>query len=284
LRRIFISAAASLALCVCTVFSRADSSTGVENTQPPAAVPADGMRPQDPQSSGERLFQQLHHQTDTLSQPSGHDYLDAKKFMFSKADNTGCAGVPGVLEFYSQICVPGSSQHGQDYKENGDLNLDGVVDSDGMNAEHIWPQGYFDRAFPMRADLHHIFPSFIATNSARSNLPFAVVSKALYSTSSGSKMDSRGFEPAAAVKGDVARALFYFIVRYYDRNIRSGMNYQDFWKVRVPLLMEWNLRDPPDDNERRRNDLINRFQGNRNPFVDDPSLAEKIGVQVFSSH
>lgn len=41
---------------------------------------------------------------------------------------------------------------------------------------------------------------------------------------------------------------------------------------------------PPDANERRRNDLIEQFQGNRNPFIDDPSLADKIGEKVFISH
>jgi hypothetical protein len=234
--------------------------------------------------SGEELFQKLHKQTEAAYQPSGHDYLDAKKFMFSKADNAGCDGVPGVTEFYSQICVKGESRHGEDYREPGDLNHDGVVDSDGMNAEHGWPQCYFDKAYPMKSDLHHIFPTFIASNSARANLPFAVVDRAVYSTSNGTKMSPEGFEPADLIKGDVARAMLYFVVRYYDRNIRSGMDYENFWTNRVRMFMEWSRNDPPDANERRRNELISRFQGNRNPFVDDPSLADKIGAQVFASH
>ena len=238
--------------------------------------------PGDP--SGEQLFQQLHKQTEAVSQPSGHEYLEAKKFMFSTADNVGCDGTPGVLEFYSRICVKGSSQHGEDYKELGDLNKDGTIDSTGMNAEHGWPQGYFDQAYPMKSDLHHIFPTFTTPNSARANLPYAVINKAIYSTANGTKMDSEGFEPADSIKGDVARAMFYFVARYYDRNIRSGMNYADFWKKRVPVFLEWSRKDPPDANERRRNDLIDQFQGNRNPFVDDPSLADKIGAQVFASH
>ena len=237
-----------------------------------------------PAVSGEQLFQRLHAETEPASTPSGHAYLDAKKFMFSKADNSGCGGAPGVLEFYSQVCVKGASEHGEDYKEQGDLNGDGIVDSDGMNAEHGWPQGYFNQALPMRSDLHHIFPTFIMVNGARGNLPFGVVAKSVYATSNGTKMDSEEFEPADSIKGNVARAVLYFVVRYYDRNIRDGMTYKDFWVKRVPMFLEWNRKDPPDAAERRRNDLIAQFQGNRNPFVDDFSLADKIGAQVFASH
>jgi len=86
------------------------------------------------------------------------------------------------------------------------------------------------------------------------------------------------------VKGDVARAMLYFFTRYHDRDIRDGMDYGNFWTSRVGLFLEWNRQDPPDADERRRNDLIEAFQGNRNPFVDDPRLAEKIGAKVFQSH
>jgi endonuclease I len=48
--------------------------------------------------------------------------------------------------------------------------------------------------------------------------------------------------------------------------------------------MEWNRRDPPDAAEKRRNELISQFQGNRNPYVDDYTLVEKVGQKVFQSH
>jgi endonuclease I len=78
--------------------------------------------------------------------------------------------------------------------------------------------------------------------------------------------------------------MLYFVVRYYDRNIRDGMHYGDFWKARVPMFLAWHRQDPPDAAERARNDAIDSYQHNRNPFVDDPSLAEKVGAQVFQSH
>jgi endonuclease I len=101
---------------------------------------------------------------------------------------------------------------------------------------------------------------------------------------SGSKLGAEGFEPADAVKGNVARAILYFIVRYYDRSIRNGMDYGDFWTKRVPMFLEWNKFDPPDAAERRRNELVREFQGNRNPFIDAPDLADRIGEKVFMSH
>lgn len=234
--------------------------------------------------SGEKLFQFLHTATEFAPQGSGIDYLKSKKYMFSVADNTGCGGGPGVTCLYSQVCAKGASEHGEDYKEPGDANGDGTVDSDGMNAEHSWPQGFFNKAAPMKSDLHHIFPTFIKPNNTRGSAPFGPVTRAEYVTSAGSKFDGSEFEPADRVKGDIARAILYFVVRYYDRNIRDGMDYRDFWVSRVPMFLEWDRQDPPDLAERRRNDMIERYQGNRNPFVDDTSLAGRIGAKVFQSH
>jgi len=233
--------------------------------------------------AGEALFSYLHEATVPAPRSVPPSYKASKAFMYSSADNSGCSGRSGVVTLYSQVCVPGSGDTGDNYKERGDENGDGVVDS-FINAEHIWPQGYFNSALPMVADLHHLAPTFVTPNSRRSNLKFSKVVRAVYSTLSGSKLGKEGFEPANSAKGNVARAMFYFIVRYSDRNIRQGMNYSEFWSANVGMLLEWNRQDPPDAAERRRNALIEEFQGNRNPFIDNPELAERIGEQVFKAH
>lgn len=247
----------------------------------PAPCSASGFK-DDLAVTGERLFQELHKAV-IPSKPDTAGYKEAKAYMFSRADNVTCNGGPGILTFYSQVCVNGTSGNGTAYKELGDRNDDGVVDT-FVNAEHIWPQGYFRRALPMASDLHQLASTFVTPNSRRSNLRFAKVTAVRYSTSAGSKLGKEGFEPADAVKGNAARAMLYFMVRYYDKNIRLGMNYSDFWISRVPLLLEWNRQDPPDAAERRRNDLVQAFQGNRNPFIDNPDLADRIGAAVFASH
>jgi len=231
---------------------------------------------------GEELFTYLHDATEPARR-APVSYSGARKFMYSQADNTGCNGKPGIITFYSQVCVNGSSDNGNDYPERGDVNGDGVVDS-FINAEHIWPQGYFNSNLPMVADLHHLAPTFVTPNGRRGNLKFAKVSGIIYKTSSGSKLGKEGFEPADAVKGNVARAVLYFIVRYHDKSIRQGMDYASFWTKNVPMLLEWNRQDPPDAAERRRNDLVEDFQGNRNPFIDHPTLADRVGEMVFKSH
>lgn len=234
--------------------------------------------------SGEKLFQYLHTATEYPVPGTGTDYLKAKKYMFSVADNAGCGSGPGVYCFYSQVCVPGAGEHGASYKEPGDANGDGIRDSDGMNAEHVWPQGFFNEAKPMKSDLHHIFPTFITVNNMRGSQPFGEVASPVYGTNSGSALGDDGFEPYDGVKGDVARAMLYFVVRYHDREIDDGADYADFWRDRVQMFLAWNRQDPPDAGERRRNGLIAAYQGNRNPFVDDHALADRIGLKVFQSH
>ena len=233
--------------------------------------------------SGEALFAYLHDATAPAPRRVEPSYKASKSYMYSTADNTGCNGGPGILTAYSQVCIRGNSSDGNSYKETGDANGDGIS-GDFINAEHIWPQSYFKSALPMVADLHHLMSTLSVPNGRRANLKFAMVSKPTYVTSSGSKLGKEGFEPDDEVKGNVARALFYFVVRYSDRNIRQGMDYASFWTRNVPMLLEWNRMDPPDANERRRNDLVESFQGNRNPFIDDPSLADRIGELVFEAH
>lgn len=249
---------------------------------PEASAPASSVRMAE-SLSGEQLFQYLHEATAPSATRAVPSYKAAKAYMYSKADNTRCNGSAGILTFYSQVCVNGSSDNGEDYKEKGDLNKDGVVDT-FVNAEHIWPQSYFKSALPMVSDLHHLQSTFATPNGRRGNLKFCKVTSPTYSTASGSKLGKTCFEPADAVKGNVARSLFYFIVRYNDKNIKQGMDYNAFWTKNVPMLLEWNRMDPPDANEKSRNDLIESFQGNRNPFVDDPQLAERIGEVVFEAH
>lgn len=74
------------------------------------------------------------------------------------------------------------------------------------------------------------------------------------------------FEPSDAVKGDVARAMFYFSVRFQ-------LTIDD---VQENILRQWHENDPPDEFEIWRNDAIFEIQKDRNPFIDKPELVGNI--------
>ncbi|MFC1680077.1 endonuclease I family protein [Elusimicrobiota bacterium] len=214
---------------------------------------------------------------------SSVSYSEAKRSMFSYVDGVEMDGVRGVIAYYSWIFVPGRSDRGGDYREQGDLNGDGYVDKGGMNAEHVWPQSYFKQRLPMRSDLHNLLPTFMHPNSVRGRLPFCEVpyGEADYATSAGARRGNCGFEPPDMVKGRVARSMLYFYTRYLGYNILPRDAAHNFWNSRIELLLRWNREFPPDALESHRNDLIEQVQGNRNPYVDDPDLADRIGAESF---
>lgn len=93
------------------------------------------------------------------------------------------------------------------------------------------------------------------------------------------------FEPGDQQKGNTARAMLYFYTRYYDQNIRQGeFSKEEFWSSKVPTFMSWNeQKDRPDEQEIKRNNVVFKKQGNRNPFIDVPEFASLIGESVFKA-
>lgn len=156
-----------------------------------------------------------------------------------------------------------------------------------FNTEHSWPQSRGAQSDPAMSDIHHLFPSDATANSERSNLPFGIVVGTPQWTSPDPDGDGdvskRGpdasgrmvFEPRNAKKGDVARAILYFYVRYKDRPT-ANFTLENF-NVEEATLIQWATADPPDTFERQRNSLAFRAQGNRNPFVDRPEFVAAAG-------
>ena len=159
----------------------------------------------------------------------------------------------------------------------------------GFNTEHTWPQGFFDRAEPMRSDLHHLYPTLGRVNSARSNYEFDEIddnrTDTWYyldqSTSSipASNIDSysevlngSAFEPREDHKGNVARAMFYFYTIYKNESIEaSDFQIEDMQET----LLKWHDMDPVDDREVARSEAIADLQGNQNPYVHDTTLIRR---------
>ncbi|MDE2290510.1 MAG: endonuclease, partial [Elusimicrobia bacterium] len=257
---------------------------GTRAQSPSAAAPVVPRAPPlhaDPSLSGAALRDALRAQL-ARGQVT-HDYDSAKSFLFSDADNVVHDGVRGVVDAYSGIFIPGTGGNGGRYSERGDQDGDGFPENDGMNVEHLWPQSFFDRHVPMRSDLHHLMATFEHPNGMRGTLPFGEVppGKVEYHNAFGARMGGGLFEPPDISKGRVARAMLYFFVRYGAEGVLPRGRADSFWNSRIETLLRWNREFPPSEFERRRNDVVERFQGNRNPFVDDPGLADRIGAAAL---
>lgn len=143
-----------------------------------------------------------------------------------------------------------------------------AAQNQGFNTEHTFPQGTFNSNEPMRADLHHLFPTTVSSNGERGNKAFGIVSNPTWQVG-GSKSNSSTFEPRDQQKGPAARAMLYFLVRYQNYQGYVGASDQT-------VLKNWALQYLPTAVEKRRNDDIEAVQRNRNPFVDYPQLIERI--------
>ncbi|REG87318.1 endonuclease [Winogradskyella sediminis] len=165
-------------------------------------------------------------------------------------------------------------------------------ESDCYNREHLVPQSSFGSASPMKNDIHHVVPSDGYANGKRNNFPFGTVSSATWTSLNGSQLGSSNvtgysgtvFEPIDEFKGDIARAILYFVTRY-ENNVDGYSSFEMFngtenqaledWAI--DMLLDWHYNiDPVDQYERDRNDAAFNFQGNANPFVDHPEYANMI--------
>lgn len=130
------------------------------------------------------------------------------------------------------------------------------------------------------SDLHHLFPAHqTLANAVRSNNPFGIVVTATSTSPTGyGKLgkDSRNinvYEPKDDQKGNLARALFYMLVRYDGER---GNQWRLPTDQEIPLLLQWHQQDPPDALEVARNEYIASVQKNRNPFIDHPEWVNRI--------
>jgi endonuclease I len=172
--------------------------------------------------------------------------------------------------------------------------------ANGWTREHIWAKsrGDFGTATGIGTDVHALRPLDNTTNSIRNNRSFnncntceEVTDK--WGNVTGSKKDANdwSFEPRDEVKGDVSRMIFYMAVRYEgldsypDLELTEEMlpqNDKEPLHGVLSVLLDWHRNDPVDAWEENRNNIIyNSYQGNRNPFLDFPELAEHLwGTEV----
>ena len=208
--------------------------------------------------SCDQLKNALH---ELISTNTNSNYTAAKLQLFQNVDNHSG----------SVTCI----YTGQNYNISDDYN-----GSSNPNTEHTYAQSWFSSSESSikKADIHHLLISTMQVNSARGNLPFEMVispNATYYSNTPWQSYRGTGssgqevFQPAAASRGNVARALLYFYVRYNDSLNQGGVNM-------LARLMIWHQEDPVDNDEIARNQAIYNYQNNRNPFIDHPEFVNRI--------
>ena len=185
---------------------------------------------------------------------------------------------------------------------------------DCYNREHSIPKSWFggSKSGP-GCDIFQVVPTDGYVNNKRSSYAFGEVSSASY-TYDGAKLGSAKsititggntiagntgttisgsgtvFEPRDEYKGDFARGYFGTMIKWANGDYQAftsgdgskmfSSNYNTgsfgLTKYGVALLMKWHRQDPVSQKEIDRNNGIQQTQGNRNPFIDYPYLAEYI--------
>ncbi|MDO5655897.1 MAG: endonuclease [Flavobacteriaceae bacterium] len=144
------------------------------------------------------------------------------------------------------------------------------------NREHVFPkaldQSNSNDSGPT-ADPHMLRASDVEMNGLRANREFAAGSGTpSYITNNGD------FFPGDRWKGDVARIIMYMYVHYGEQWNPNfvGQGNNSFHADMPDIFLQWNAEDPVSQYEINRNNIIETYQGNRNPFIDNPYLATLI--------
>ena len=179
-----------------------------------------------------------------------------------------------------------------------------------MNREHVWAAAnssflfthdeaykgtpyYLDESYKgAGADMYHIMPANAAVNQARGNSEFMEIPAGRQTTklTDGGPYallnDGTKVQPDDHFKGDIARIAMYIYVHYNAFGDRDEYTIPEGKGLKLTNIItpsegetveqticRWNKIDPPDAMEKYRNDQVEKVQGNRNPFIDFPELA-----------
>ncbi|MCJ8153488.1 endonuclease [Chryseobacterium sp. SSA4.19] len=227
-----------------------------------------------------------------------YNQTDLDRYYDHDASNT-----TKLLDIYSEIPT------GPDAYEYTTADIIGSANAEGLgwNREHMMPQSTFYSNYPMYSDLFYVVPTDAKINQLRSNYPYGIVGSTIYYTFTNSSRignsaipgmpyAGRVYEPINEFKGDVARSLLYFAVRYEgklgtfnfnnntnpasDTNPLDGTEERAYDPDYMTMLLQWHQQDPVSQREIDRNNAVYNLQKNRNPFIDNPTWANAIWGQI----
>lgn len=230
--------------------------------------------------------------------PSYYNQTDLDKYYDHGSSNTTI-----LLDIYSEF------PSGPDSYEYTSANITSTSGAEGLgyNREHAVPQSTFNSNYPMYSDLHFVIPTDARINQLRNNYPYGIGNTTNhYLFSNTSRMSNsaipnyaytnRVYEPIAEFRGDIARMLLYFAVRYedklpvfntstninpaMDRSALDGTAERAFEPGYIAMLLQWHQQDPVSQREIDRNNAVYTIQNNRNPFIDNPQWVNAIWLQT----
>ncbi|KIA90720.1 endonuclease [Kaistella jeonii] len=227
-----------------------------------------------------------------------YNQTDVDKYYDYDASNTTI-----LLDMYSNNPTGTTAYHYTSAQMIGSANAEGL----GWNREHMMPQSSFNSNYPMYSDLFFVIPTDARINQLRSNYPYGMAGTTNYWLfTNGSKINKNGtpnsgytgrvYEPINEFKGDIARSLLYFAVRYEgklnsfnfyngtspanDTSPLDGTEEKAFENWYIAMLLQWNNQDPVSQKEIDRNNAVYNIQKNRNPFIDHPEWVNLIWSQT----
>ncbi|CAL6056145.1 Extracellular_nuclease [Hexamita inflata] len=164
-----------------------------------------------------------------------------------------------------------------------------------LNCEHTVPQSFFNKAEPMKSDMHHLRGAWDTANSGRWHYPFGTLAEESkivwygnnkkkvttkpsdpenWSTCDGmgygSASDEGMFEPRDDFKGNLARATAYFYIRYPTQAgpiTRLWPNIDD--------MIDWDQNYANTDLQQAQYLRVVEVQGNKNPFQEEQGLTAR---------
>ncbi|MDO4972207.1 MAG: endonuclease [Bacteroidales bacterium] len=229
-------------------------------------------------------------------------YTDLKSALYSIISDHVTLGYSSLWNYY-----PSTYNYLEDKNHILDLYSDVVryysnpADISNMDKEHTVPKSWWGGSLtePQGCDLYNVIPADGPTNKKKLNYSLGYVTDPNkwestttnigtgYCGVNGKKSkESIFFEPADKYKGDFARIYFYVATCYpdlpwddytaYDAVAMTNSSPLTLQSWIAPMLLKWAADDPVDENEIKRNENVSAIQGNRNPFIDYPELAEYI--------
>ena len=213
----------------------------------------------------------IDHLIDNYKTSSVLSYNGARDVMYGYIDNNN-GSVECIYTEFSVDNVPTN-------------NPRPIVYEGGIDCEHLFPQSMYEGTQPMKSDIHHLRPCKSNVNRSRGNKPYNESNDNQTQTwywldyqqnnppsqnrDKYSESASSVFEPREEVKGDIARAIFYFYTMY------SNVADDNFFESQKDILYDWHQNDPINQSEINRTWDIADYQDYPNPFILDETLVQR---------